>query len=32
VLVCNVGFGVYLMIREGQDKARARGGVQVLHG
>jgi hypothetical protein len=29
-LVCNVGFGVYLMIRESRDKARARGG-EVQH-
>jgi hypothetical protein len=24
VMVCNIGFGTYLMIREGRDKARAR--------
>ena len=29
VLVCNIGFGIYLMIRESRDKARARmAGVQ----
>ena len=31
-LVCNIGFGIYLMMRESRDKARARGGVQVQHG
>jgi hypothetical protein len=30
--VCNIAFGIYLMIRESRDKARARGGVQVQHG
>ncbi|HEY3989548.1 MAG TPA: hypothetical protein VGM02_09645 [Acidobacteriaceae bacterium] len=30
--VCMIGFGIYLMIRESRDKARARGGVQVQHG
>jgi hypothetical protein len=30
VLVCNIGFGTYLMIRESRDKARARGG-EVQH-
>jgi hypothetical protein len=29
-LVCNIGFGSYLMIRESRDKARARGG-EVQH-
>jgi hypothetical protein len=29
-LVCNIGFGTYLMIRESRDKARARGG-EVQH-
>jgi hypothetical protein len=29
-LVCNIGFGIYLMIRESRDKARARGAA-VLH-
>lgn len=29
-LVCNIGFGTYLMIREGQEKARAGAG-QVQH-
>jgi hypothetical protein len=24
VMVCNIGFGTYLMIRESRDKARAR--------
>jgi hypothetical protein len=28
--VCNIGFGIYLMIRESRDKARARGAA-VLH-
>jgi hypothetical protein len=27
-LICNVGFGIYLMIRESRDKARAAAGVQ----
>lgn len=30
--VCNICFGIYLMIRESRDKARARVGVQVQHG
>ncbi|HEX6494764.1 MAG TPA: hypothetical protein VF018_04735 [Acidobacteriaceae bacterium] len=30
--VCNIAFGIYLMIRESRDKARARGGVRVQHG
>jgi hypothetical protein len=30
VLVCNIGFGAYLMIRESRDKARARG-TEVQH-
>jgi hypothetical protein len=30
VLVCNIGFGIYLMIRESRDKARARG-AEVQH-
>jgi hypothetical protein len=29
-LVCNIGFGIYLMIRESRDKARARG-AEVQH-
>jgi hypothetical protein len=29
-LVCNIGFGIYLMIRESRDKARARAG-EVQH-
>jgi hypothetical protein len=30
LFVCNICFGIYLMIREGRDKARARGG-EVQH-
>jgi hypothetical protein len=30
VMVCNIGFGTYLMIRESRDKARARG-AEVQH-
>ncbi len=29
-LICNIAFGIYLMIRESRDKARARGG-EVQH-
>jgi hypothetical protein len=30
--VCNICFGIYLMILESRDKARGRAGVQVQHG
>lgn len=30
--VCNICFGLYLMMRESRDKTQARGGMQVQHG